>query len=82
MAHRELAAGMIGNMIAEITRGIRADDVRTARRKDTRTGQIREVEVEYWRARYRDDGGKEHVRHFDRRVDGLEVPGSCGLCAD
>jgi hypothetical protein len=55
---------------------------RTARRKDTRTGQIREVEVEYWRARYRDDGGKEHVRHFDRRVDGLEVPGSCGLCAD
>jgi hypothetical protein len=30
---------------------------RTARRKDTRTGQIREVEVEYWRARYRDDGG-------------------------
>ena len=27
MAHRELALGMIGNMIAEITRGIRADDV-------------------------------------------------------
>jgi hypothetical protein len=27
MAHRELAPGMIGNMIAEITRGIRADDV-------------------------------------------------------
>jgi len=42
---------------------------RTARRKDTRTGQVRDVEVEYWRARYRDDGGKEHVRHFDRRVD-------------
>jgi len=42
---------------------------RTARRKDARTGQVREVEVEYWRARYRDDGGKEHVRHFDRRVD-------------
>jgi integrase len=42
---------------------------RTARRKDARTRQIREVEVEYWRARYRDDGGKEHVRHFDRRVD-------------
>ena len=39
MAHRELAPGMIGNMIAEITRGIRADDVRTARRKDTRTGR-------------------------------------------
>ena len=42
---------------------------RTARRKDARTGQVREVEAEYWRARYRDDGGKEHVRHFDRRVD-------------
>jgi len=42
---------------------------RTARRKDVRTGQIREADVEYWRARYRDDGGKEHVRHFDRRVD-------------
>lgn len=23
-----------------------------------------------WRARYRDDHGKEHARHFDRRVDG------------
>ena len=43
--------------------------IRTARRKDTRTGQVRDIEVEYWRARYRDDGGKEHVRHFDRRVD-------------
>jgi len=42
---------------------------RAARRKDARTGQVREVEVEYWRARYRDDGGKEYVRHFDRRVD-------------
>ena len=42
---------------------------RTAHHKDARTGQVREVEVEYWRARYRDDGGKEHVRHFDRRVD-------------
>jgi hypothetical protein len=31
---------------------------RTGRRKDVRTGQVREVEVEYWRARYRDDGGK------------------------
>jgi len=26
-SHRELAPGMIGNMIAEITSGIRADDV-------------------------------------------------------
>lgn len=23
-----------------------------------------------WRARYRDDAGKEHAKHFDRRVDG------------
>lgn len=23
-----------------------------------------------WRARYRDDGGKEHAKHFDRKVDG------------
>ena len=22
-----------------------------------------------WRARYRDEGGREHARHFDRRVD-------------
>ena len=22
-----------------------------------------------WRARYRDDGGREHARHFDRKVD-------------
>lgn len=22
-----------------------------------------------WRARYRDDGGKEHARHFDRKLD-------------
>jgi len=23
-----------------------------------------------WRARYRDEAGKEHAKHFDRRVDG------------
>ena len=23
-----------------------------------------------WRARYRDDAGKEHARHFERKVDG------------
>jgi hypothetical protein len=22
-----------------------------------------------WRARYRDDAGKEHSRHFDRKID-------------
>lgn len=25
-----------------------------------------------WRARYRDDAGKEHARHFDRKVDGQQ----------
>ena len=25
-----------------------------------------------WRARYRDAAGKEHARHFDRRIDGLK----------
>lgn len=42
---------------------------RIRRTKDARTGQVRETEVEYWRARYRDDVGKEHARHFDRKVD-------------
>jgi len=23
-----------------------------------------------WRARYRDEAGKEHAKHFDRKVDG------------
>lgn len=43
---------------------------RVKRVRDKRTGEIRETEVEYWRARYRDDAGKEHARHFERRVDG------------
>lgn len=34
-----------------------------------RTGALREVEVEVWRARYRDRSGKEHKRHFDRLTD-------------
>jgi len=42
---------------------------RTARTRDRRTGEAREKTVEFWRARYRDDGGKEHARHFDRKVD-------------
>ena len=41
---------------------------RIKRARDLRTGQVRETEVEYWRARYRDDAGKEHARHFDRKV--------------
>jgi integrase len=43
---------------------------RAAKVRDKRTGEIREREVEYWRARYRDDAGKEHARHFERKVDG------------
>jgi integrase len=42
---------------------------RVSRVKDRRTGDVREREAEYWRARYRDDAGKEHARHFDRKVD-------------
>src|ERR1700733_11850672 len=42
---------------------------RSARVKDKRTGEVREKEVEFWRARYRDDGGKEHAHHFERKVD-------------
>lgn len=41
----------------------------TRKVKDKRTGQTREKEVEFWRARYRDNNGKEHARHFDRKVD-------------
>jgi hypothetical protein len=25
-----------------------------------------------WRARYRDAAGKEHARHFDRKIDGQQ----------
>jgi len=42
---------------------------RIRRVKDKRTGETRETEVEYWRARYRDDAGKEHASHFDRKID-------------
>lgn len=42
---------------------------RVKRAKDARTGQIRETAVEYYRARYRDEAGKEHARHFTRKVD-------------
>ena len=42
---------------------------RIARKKDGRTGQMREVTVEFWRARYRDNAGREHERHFARQVD-------------
>jgi integrase len=41
---------------------------RVKRVKDARTGHVRETEVDYWRARYRDDAGKEHAQHFDRKV--------------
>lgn len=43
---------------------------RTATVPDKRSGREREVTVEFWKARYRDRSGKEHKRHFDRKVDG------------
>jgi integrase len=46
-----------------------AKRTRRVRKKDARTGQLREVDVEFWRARYRDDAGQEHERHFARKVD-------------
>lgn len=42
---------------------------RTKKIRDGRSGKQRAVVVEYWRARYRDRSGKEHARHFDRKVD-------------
>jgi len=42
---------------------------RTTQRKDRRTGQDREVTTVFWRARYRDAGGKQHERHFARKTD-------------
>jgi hypothetical protein len=32
-------------------------------------GNVAKRGNERWRARYRDDTGKEHSRHFDRKVD-------------
>ena len=46
-----------------------AKRTRAVRKKDGRTGQMRTVTVEFWRARYRDAAGKEHERHFPRKVD-------------
>jgi integrase len=37
--------------------------------KDKRTGEKRQKEVEFWRARYRDNNGKEHCQHFERKID-------------
>ena len=42
---------------------------RVVRKKDGRTGQMRTATVEFWRARYRDAAGKEHERHFPRKID-------------
>lgn len=39
------------------------------REKKNRAGEVTGM---VWRARYRDDQGKEHVRHFDRKKDGDE----------
>jgi hypothetical protein len=46
-----------------------AKRTRTVRKKDARTGQLREIDVEFWRARYRDVAGREHERHFARKID-------------
>jgi integrase len=43
---------------------------RVVRKKDGRTGQMRTVTVGFWRARYRDTTGREHERHFPRKIDG------------
>jgi integrase len=50
--------------MASIVKRTRVTNVR-----DKRTGETRKGEVEFWRARYRDDTGKEHARHFERKVD-------------
>ena len=36
---------------------------------DEETGLENVVTIERYRARYRDEAGKEHARHFDRKVD-------------
>jgi len=35
---------------------------------DEKTGQVKNVTVERYRARYRDDAGKEHARHFLKKA--------------
>ena len=42
---------------------------------DKTSGEKRRVHAAMYRARYRDDGGKEHARHFDRKVDAQRWPG-------
>jgi hypothetical protein len=49
--------------------------IRIKRVRDPRTGHLRSTEVEYWRARYRDEAGKEHARHFDREKELPPYPG-------
>jgi integrase len=36
---------------------------------DPKTGKVREVVTVVWRARYRDASGKEHARHFAKKID-------------
>ena len=36
---------------------------------DKATGEKRQVRAVVYRARYRDEGGREHARHFPRKVD-------------
>ena len=45
---------------------------------DKATGEKRQVRAVVYRARYRDEGGKEHAGHFQRKVDAqrwLDVSG-------
>jgi len=45
---------------------------------DKETGEKRQVRAVVYRARYRDEGGKEHAGHFQRKVDAqrwLDVSG-------
>ena len=35
---------------------------------DERTGKEKTVTIERYRARYRDEAGKEHARHFDKKA--------------
>lgn len=41
----------------------------TPRRGERDGRQRRQASRRPWRARYRDDTGKEHSRHFDRKID-------------
>src|ERR1035437_1706141 len=41
----------------------------SGQRQEADMASIKKREDGQWRARYRDDAGKEHARHFGRKVD-------------